>query len=102
MARTAREDSPIEVVSLKANLEDKDNEIAALRRELAAAMRDKKDLASQVSRHAKQPQAGPGKGLDVEEMEELERAFAEQEKLLGGYQREVEKQAEEIDRLKSR
>jgi hypothetical protein len=32
-----------------------------------------------------------GSGLDIRQMEDLERAFADQEKLLAGYQKELEK-----------
>lgn len=97
-----REGSPVEIIFLKTSLTEKDREIAALRKELAAALRDKKDLAAQVGRLEREKGNFGSGGLDVKQMEDLERAFADQEKLLGGYQREVERQAEELDRCKSR
>lgn len=104
-ATTIREESPVEVISLKATLGDKDHEIATLRRELAVTLRDKKDLAAQVARCEREHRdsaTASGSGLDIRQMEDLERAFADQEKLLAGYQKELEKQAEELDRTRSR
>ncbi|GAA5868358.1 hypothetical protein JCM3774_003266 [Rhodotorula dairenensis] len=94
-----REKSPFEVISLKTTLEDKDREIVALRKELAAALRD---LQKRDSPAAQAAAASASSGLDIKQMEELERAFADQEKLLAGYQKELEKQAEELDRTRTR
>lgn len=98
-----REESPFEVISLKTSLEDKDREIAALRKELAAALRDqRREAATAPGTAASAAPANGSSGLDLKQMEELERAFADQEKLLAGYQKELEKQAEELDRTRTR
>ena len=75
-----------EVNSLKVRLEDKDQEIAALRKELGVLMREKKDLGVKCERLEKDASArstvGQG-GLDAKQVEELVKQFNDQEALLG-------------------
>ncbi|KPV76379.1 uncharacterized protein RHOBADRAFT_52395 [Rhodotorula graminis WP1] len=80
-----------DVAALRRQLDDKDQELAAVRRE-------KRDLASRVS--ALECEAAKAAALDPRQLEELERQFEAQETLLGGYQREAERAAGELDKLR--
>ncbi|GAA5967358.1 hypothetical protein JCM11641_000523 [Rhodosporidiobolus odoratus] len=93
----------LEVVALKAQLGDKDDELSSLRREFVILQREKKDLAVQVAKLETEKREGGGNaGLDAKQLEELEKQFESQELLLGGYQREAEKAAQELDTLRNR
>ncbi|GAA5961057.1 hypothetical protein JCM3765_006517 [Sporobolomyces pararoseus] len=96
-----------EVVSLKSQLKDKDQEIAALRRELGLVQKDKKELIGKLDRleqsnNASSSNGGIRGGLDATQVEELVKQFNDQEALLGGYQREAEKSLAELDRLRNK
>ncbi|BGP21659.1 mannose-6-phosphate isomerase [Rhodotorula toruloides] len=91
----------VEVVSLRSTLEGKEQEIAAMRKELAALAREKRDLLAKVDRLEKAAQTNKA-ALDVKQMERLEKEFEVQEQMLAGFQKENEKQALEVDRLKTR
>jgi len=77
-----------EVSSLKVRLEDKDQEIQALRKELGVLVREKKDLGVRCERMEKESSGrstvGQG-GLDAKQVEELVKQFNDQEALLGEY-----------------
>ncbi|BGP14614.1 hypothetical protein JCM10213_002218 [Rhodosporidiobolus nylandii] len=93
----------LEAVSLRTRLADKDEELAALRREVGVLQREKKDLSLKVDRLEREKrETGGTAGLDVRQLEELERQFEAQEKLLAGYQREAERSATELDGLRGR
>ncbi|GAA5855481.1 hypothetical protein JCM8547_007852 [Rhodosporidiobolus lusitaniae] len=105
--------SSVEVASLRAALGDKDDELTSLRSKLALVEREKKDLLLRCERLEKELAgavkaggaggAGGGKGaLDAKQMEELERQFEAQERLLAGFQREAEKSMQELDGLRNR
>lgn len=103
-ARTADREArgpSVEVVSLRSTLEGKEQEIAAMRKELAALTREKRDLLAKVERLEKAA-ASDKAGLDVKQMERLEKEFEVQEQMLAGFQKENEKQALEVERLKTR
>lgn len=103
-ARTADREArgpSVEVVSLRSTLEGKEQEIAAMRKELAALTREKRDLLAKVDRLEKAA-ASDKAGLDVKQMERLEKEFEVQEQMLAGFQKENEKQALEVERLKTR
>jgi predicted RNase H-like nuclease (RuvC/YqgF family) len=91
----------VEVISLRSTLEGKEQEIAAMRKELAALAREKRDLLAKVDRLEKAAAADKA-GLDVKQMERLEKEFEVQEQMLAGFQKENEKQALEVERLKTR
>lgn len=103
-------ESAVEVAALRAKVGDRDDEIAQLRRELAAATRDKHDLVNKCRRleadaqlERQQTATGArGGGLDATQVEELVKQFSDQEALLGGYQREAEKSLAELDRLRTK
>lgn len=80
-----------ELASLRALLADKDAELASVRRE-------KRELASRVS--TLEREAAKAAALDPRQLEELERQFETQETLLSGYQRELEKGAGELDKMR--
>lgn len=93
----------VEVASLRAALGDKEDELAALRREVAVLEREKGVLSTKCDKLEREKKdSGGTAGLDVRQLEELERQFEQQEKLLMGYQREAEKSAAEMDALKMR
>ncbi|GAA5821297.1 hypothetical protein JCM11251_004558 [Rhodosporidiobolus azoricus] len=95
--------SSIEIAALKAQLGDKDEELDALRREVSVLQREKKDLSSKVDKLEKEErERGGNAGLDVRQLEELEKQFEAQEVLLAGYQKEAEKSAQELDSLRNR
>ncbi|BGP04778.1 hypothetical protein JCM10049v2_000580 [Rhodotorula toruloides] len=103
-ARTADREArgpSVEVVSLRSTLEGKEQEISAMRKELAALTREKRDLLAKVDRLEKAA-ASDKAGLDVKQMERLEKEFEVQEQMLAGFQKENEKQALEVERLKTR
>jgi DNA repair exonuclease SbcCD ATPase subunit len=98
----------VEVAGLRAALSDKIEELAALRREVAVLEREKVSLVQRYDKLEREKKdavaaaGGAGAGLDVKQLEELERQFEQQEKLLSGYQREAEKSAAEMEGLKNR
>lgn len=83
---------------LRATLADKDAEIASLRKQVAAGAKDKADLVRRVERAEAQ---GGAKGvIGAKELEDLEKAFASQEALLAGYQKDAERSMGSIETLK--
>ncbi|GAA5836140.1 hypothetical protein JCM9279_002207 [Rhodotorula babjevae] len=80
-----------DLAALRRQLDDKDQELAAARRE-------KRDVQSRVS--ALEREAAKAAALDPRQLEELERQFEAQETLLSGYQREAEKSAGELDKMR--
>ncbi|GAA5938386.1 uncharacterized protein JCM15063_000721 [Sporobolomyces koalae] len=93
-----------ELVTMRKQLEDKDQEIAALRREINVLTRDKKDLGSKCDQLEQLAATGGTNqgGLDAIQVDELVKQFNDQEALLGGYQREAEKSLAELDRLRTK
>ncbi|BGP52213.1 hypothetical protein JCM10450v2_008184 [Rhodotorula kratochvilovae] len=93
-----------ELAALRAQLGDKDAEIATLRRE-------KRELAARVEALEREARAAGAKkegaaaaaaaaALDARQLEELERQFEAQETLLSGYQREAERSAGELEKMR--
>ncbi|GAA6004797.1 uncharacterized protein JCM10292_002517 [Rhodotorula paludigena] len=100
--RTDAGTSAAEIAGLKAQLQDKDQELAALRRELAVLSRDKKDLVAHVERLEQGSPRKDGAALDSRQLEELEKQFEAQETLLSGYQREAERSAQALEQLRTK
>ncbi|GAA5875950.1 hypothetical protein JCM1840_006225 [Sporobolomyces johnsonii] len=103
-ARSASSSSSaaVELATLRSTLGDKDAEIAALRREIGVLVREKKELGTRCEVLEREAARGTAKGgLDAKQLEELEKQFATQEALLGGYQRENEKISSELDRMRT-
>ncbi|GAA6038923.1 hypothetical protein JCM8097_000576 [Rhodosporidiobolus ruineniae] len=96
--------SAVELASLRAQLADKEDEIASLRREVGVLQREKKELAGKNAalEKEKRERGDAGAGLDVRQLEELERQFESQEQLLAGYQKEAERSMQELDALRNR
>ncbi|GAA5884639.1 hypothetical protein JCM6882_005330 [Rhodosporidiobolus microsporus] len=95
--------SSIELAALRAQLSDRDDELAAAWREVGVLQREKKELQARVDKLEREKKEGGGNaGLDVRQLEELEAQFAQQEVLLAGYQKEAEKSAQELDSLRNR
>ncbi|GAA6019413.1 hypothetical protein JCM11491_004820 [Sporobolomyces phaffii] len=89
-----------EVAALRRHLDDREREITALKREVAALNKDKKEL--QLEREQHHVATVHRGGLDAVQVEELVKQFNDQEALLGGYQREAEKSLAELDRLRNK
>ncbi|GAA5953315.1 hypothetical protein JCM21900_004481 [Sporobolomyces salmonicolor] len=101
-ARSASSSAAVELATLRSTLGDKDTEIAALRREIGVLVREKKELGTRCEVLERETARGTAKGgLDAKQLEELEKQFATQEALLGGYQRENEKISSEIDKMRT-
>ncbi|KAK4699260.1 hypothetical protein P7C70_g7003, partial [Phenoliferia sp. Uapishka_3] len=95
--------SELEVSRLKATLADKDGEIASLRRQVAGVAKEKADLARKCERLEREAATGGGGvrgGIGAKELEDLEKAFASQESLLSGYQKDAERSMMSIEALK--
>ncbi|KAI5479034.1 hypothetical protein MNV49_004316 [Pseudohyphozyma bogoriensis] len=94
--------SDAEVVRLRTILGDKENEIAGLRRQLAQASKESEANSRRAERLEKEKAVSGGFGTDSKRFEDISRSFAEQEQLLAGYQKELEKGQVEQEALKKR
>ncbi|GAA5869642.1 hypothetical protein JCM16303_000533 [Sporobolomyces ruberrimus] len=92
-----------EIATLKAQLSERDQELAAFKREVGILRRDKKELVQKCEKLELDTAKGAARGgLDAVQVEELVKQFNDQEALLGGYQREAEKSLAELDRLRNK
>ncbi|ORY88846.1 hypothetical protein BCR35DRAFT_350758 [Leucosporidium creatinivorum] len=108
---TPRPRPPLRGISSSSSTRGEDEqELAKLRRQVASLQKEKSELAMRAERAererdklAKAAAGGAGAGnkaLDAKQFEELEQSFADQERLLSGYQAQSEKDQAEREALK--